>query len=176
MKNKDLSKNNLKNNPVNHPAHYTSHPSGVEAIEIAEHFNFCIGNAFKYCFRAPYKGKTLEDLKKARWYIKRELFNKFNIKDYKEKICYFPQSALSGLIMGPKIGKKILLILNKEKFNNLDSAIAFIVGSWFVPYDDEQKDNSCILYLKGALCYINREIHRIQRAAQRANKVEYNNK
>ena len=65
------------NDPVNHPSHYTSHPSGVECIQIAEHHNFCVGNAMKYLWRAGLKGdspeKWLEDLKKARWYITREI-------------------------------------------------------------------------------------------------------
>ena len=34
--------------PVNHPKHYTQHPSGIECIEVTEHFNFNIGNAIKY--------------------------------------------------------------------------------------------------------------------------------
>ena len=61
--------------PVNHPAHYTTHPSGVECIQIAEHMNFCRGNALKYLFRAGVKekGRELEDLKKARWYLDREI-------------------------------------------------------------------------------------------------------
>lgn len=59
--------------PVNHPRHYTSHPSGVECITVTEHFNFCIGNAIKYLWRAGEKGDRLEDLKKARWYVDREI-------------------------------------------------------------------------------------------------------
>jgi hypothetical protein len=58
---------------VNHPLHYTSHPSGVECIQITEHFNFCIGNAIKYLWRAGLKGEALEDLRKAAWYINREI-------------------------------------------------------------------------------------------------------
>ena len=58
---------------VNHPKHYTSHPSGVECIEITEHMNFCLGNAVKYVWRASLKGKEIEDLRKARWYIDREI-------------------------------------------------------------------------------------------------------
>jgi len=54
------------------PSHYRSHPSGTECIQITEHFNFCIGNAIKYLWRAGLKGDALEDLKKARWYIDRE--------------------------------------------------------------------------------------------------------
>lgn len=63
--------------PVNHPSHYTSHPSGVECIVITEHHSFCVGNAMKYLWRAGLKGDTsaqhIEDLKKARWYIDREI-------------------------------------------------------------------------------------------------------
>jgi hypothetical protein len=61
------------NDPVNHPKHYTNHPSGVEAIEITEHFNFNKGNAIKYIWRSADKGKEVEDLRKARWYIDREI-------------------------------------------------------------------------------------------------------
>ncbi len=60
-------------NPVSHPAHYTSHPSGVECIVIAEHMGFCVGNAMKYLWRLGLKGNPIEDLKKARWYIEREI-------------------------------------------------------------------------------------------------------
>ena len=59
--------------PVNHPAHYTSHPSGVECIRVTEHMNFCLGNVFKYLWRADSKGVPLEDLRKARWYLDREI-------------------------------------------------------------------------------------------------------
>lgn len=59
--------------PVYHPTHYKSHPSGVECIDIAEHFNFCLGNAMKYIWRAGLKQDALEDLKKARWYLDREI-------------------------------------------------------------------------------------------------------
>lgn len=59
--------------PVNHPAHYTSHPSEVECIDITEHMNFCLGNAVKYIWRADLKANALEDLRKARWYLNREI-------------------------------------------------------------------------------------------------------
>jgi hypothetical protein len=59
--------------PVNHPAHYTSHPSGVEAIDITRHMNFNLGNAVKYIWRAGLKGDSIEDLQKARFYISDEL-------------------------------------------------------------------------------------------------------
>jgi len=62
-----------KGDKVNHPPHYLMHPSGVECITVTEHFNFCLGNAIKYIWRANEKGNRLEDLKKARWYIDREI-------------------------------------------------------------------------------------------------------
>jgi hypothetical protein len=63
----------MSHDNVNHPKHYTNHPSGVEAIEITEHFNFNKGNAIKYIWRSADKGKEVEDLRKARWYIDREI-------------------------------------------------------------------------------------------------------
>jgi hypothetical protein len=58
---------------VNHPKHYTNHPSGVECIEITEHMNFCLGNAMKYIWRADLKNDAIEDLRKAIFYINREI-------------------------------------------------------------------------------------------------------
>lgn len=60
---------------VNQPGHYTSHPSGVECIEVTEHLSFCLGNAVKYINRAGKKDKAseLEDLKKAEWYLRRRI-------------------------------------------------------------------------------------------------------
>ena len=58
---------------VNHPAHYNSHPSGVECITVVEHFGFNVGNAIKYLWRCGLKGDEIEDLKKALWYVQREI-------------------------------------------------------------------------------------------------------
>lgn len=59
--------------PVN-PSHYKTHPSGVEAIQITEHFNFSLGNCIKYIWRASLKHSSpLEDLRKAQWYLNREI-------------------------------------------------------------------------------------------------------
>jgi hypothetical protein len=61
------------NDPVNRPKHYCSHPSGVECIQITEHMGFNLGNAIKYIWRADEKNDAVEDLRKARWYIDREI-------------------------------------------------------------------------------------------------------
>jgi hypothetical protein len=58
---------------VNHPPHYKQHPSGIECIEVTEHFNFCLGNAIKYIWRADLKKDAVEDLQKAAWYINKEI-------------------------------------------------------------------------------------------------------
>ncbi len=70
---------------VNHPQHYTTHPSGIEAIQITRHMNFNLGNAIKYIWRAGIKdeSKTIQDLEKAIFYIKDEinkLEGKYSVK------------------------------------------------------------------------------------------------
>ena len=61
------------NDSVNHPKHYNTNPSGVECITVVEHMSFNVGNAIKYLWRADEKGNALEDLKKAAWYVQREI-------------------------------------------------------------------------------------------------------
>lgn len=58
---------------VNHPPHYTSHPSGVECIQITRHMGFNTGNAFKYIWRADLKNDAIEDLEKAMFYLRDEI-------------------------------------------------------------------------------------------------------
>ena len=74
---------------VNHPSHYTSHPSGVECIDITRHYCFAVGNAIKYLWRAGLKvdanrdalGKEIEDLRKAVWYINDRIKQLEGVKD-----------------------------------------------------------------------------------------------
>ena len=58
---------------IDHPAHYTSHPSGIECIEVTAHMGFCLGNAIKYIWRADEKDDAIQDLRKAMWYIQKEI-------------------------------------------------------------------------------------------------------
>lgn len=62
-----------KPDQVNHPKHYTSHPSGVECIEITRHMGYNLGNAVKYIWRCDLKRDAIEDLRKAIWYLQDEL-------------------------------------------------------------------------------------------------------
>ena len=65
----------VANDPVHHPSHYTSHPSGIECIEITRHMSFNIGNAIKYLWLNGKKGgqPAIQDLQKAVWYIQDEI-------------------------------------------------------------------------------------------------------
>ena len=58
---------------VNNPAHYQA--GGFEVIDIIEAFalNYRLGNVLKYVLRAGKKGDALVCLKKARWYLDREI-------------------------------------------------------------------------------------------------------
>ena len=57
---------------VNAPKHYTSHPSGIECIQIAELLPFNLGNALKYLWRSDLKWDKQEDTKKAIFYLRRQ--------------------------------------------------------------------------------------------------------
>ena len=61
--------------PVNHPKHYTSHPSGIETIEITRWMNFNLGNSIKYILRSGKKSEdtAIQDLEKAIWYLNDEI-------------------------------------------------------------------------------------------------------
>jgi hypothetical protein len=84
--------------PVNHPKHYTEHPSGIECIQITEHMGFNLGNALKYIWRCDLKKDAVEDLRKARWYIDREIAKRtkvggFEFVDYAK---YMPADPECG--------------------------------------------------------------------------------
>lgn len=58
------------------PSHYKDgYSNGAEVIDITENLNFNRGNAVKYIARAGKKDPTTEiqELRKAKWYIEREL-------------------------------------------------------------------------------------------------------
>lgn len=61
---------------VNHPLHYGGDTT-YEVIKVLEAWeldkSFCLGNAVKYIARAGRKGRQIEDLKKAQWYLAREI-------------------------------------------------------------------------------------------------------
>lgn len=71
---KGTTGNIIDPNGVNHPSHYNEHPSGVECIDIIEHFSHNVGAAVKYLWRCGLKKSEdpIKDLLKAAWYANRE--------------------------------------------------------------------------------------------------------
>ena len=66
------------NDSVNHPEHYNSGPRcecgrTIECIQVTEEMSFSRGNAVKYLWRAGKKQDEVQDLKKAKWYVAREI-------------------------------------------------------------------------------------------------------
>ena len=61
---------------VNHPSHYTSHPKGIECIDVIEECdNFNLAQVMRYVWRVAFGGKAddLEDLRKAKFYLERAI-------------------------------------------------------------------------------------------------------
>lgn len=80
----------MSNDMVNHPSHYEGGTS-MECIDsmlaVLGHdglISFCIGNAYKYIWRHQLKGKPLEDLQKAEWYINKA--SRMDYGDYHDRI------------------------------------------------------------------------------------------
>ncbi len=75
---------------INHPSHYGG-DSPLEAIKVIEYHNlgFCLENVVKYVLRSDKKGNTLEDLKKAKWYLEREIAELERAATIKDSIADF---------------------------------------------------------------------------------------
>ena len=69
----DVNQAIAQHDAVNHPAHYTA--GGIETIDFieAKGLGYHLGNVVKYITRADHKGDRLENLKKAQWYLNREI-------------------------------------------------------------------------------------------------------
>ena len=75
--NKYINKTNetIPSDNVNNPTHYNT--GTIEVITVIEDWklNFNLGNAIKYIGRCEHKNNKIEDIKKAIWYLERELKN-----------------------------------------------------------------------------------------------------
>lgn len=119
--------------PVNHPEHYQKASIAViiEPIQLAEMYDFCIGNAIKYILRAPYKGNEKQDLEKAKWYLDRVWLKFFNLSIRDLIIDYIKPNAnlLDPFIINSfKLNNKYikLLILNDDGWISRESIQATI--------------------------------------------------
>ena len=73
---------------IDHPDYYRGENNPYEAIKVIESWGlgFCLGNTLKYIARAGHKGDRLEDLRKARWYLDREI--QFSTKNFEKEYTF----------------------------------------------------------------------------------------
>lgn len=156
------SKNGKKNNDlVNHPKYYTSHPSGVECIEITRHHCFDIGNCIKYLWRAGLKedsnlsiiNKEIEDLQKTIWYIDDR------IKDFPNLTC--DETYIDATFEHPS--KINLSIITKHYTDNIAVAMnaLFRTGLSTKTYASNE-----LIYLNEAKIFINKRIKQLETESQ----------
>lgn len=100
------------NDPVNHPKHYTSSEAKcskcsnpIECIDISQHYNFPLGSVFKYLWRKDLKGSALEDLKKAAWYLNKEI-ERLSAKDEGEWLDHVLPSRQGAIMKFVQINSK----------------------------------------------------------------------
>jgi hypothetical protein len=69
----DVEQSVAQYDAINHPPHYNT--GGIEVIDFieAKSLSYHLGNVIKYIARADHKGDRLENLKKAKWYLEREI-------------------------------------------------------------------------------------------------------
>ena len=100
---------------VNHQAHYAPifESRSIECIDIAQHLDFCRGNAFKYVWRAGLKGeseKAIEDCEKAKFYMScalemgdiataRAVFSTIRMPEEKSSIARIKYNVLREILM-----------------------------------------------------------------------------
>jgi hypothetical protein len=72
IENAETERNGVEYSDSINPDHY-KWINGIECSEVTSHFNFNLGNAIKYIWRCNHKGSKVEDLKKAIWYIQKEI-------------------------------------------------------------------------------------------------------
>lgn len=110
--------------PVHSPSHYTSHPSGIECIQVTRHMNFNLGNAVKYLWRNGLKDgqPAVQDLEKAIWYIQDEI-DKMHRAAVKNRISEIKTDIANYLADESKADK--MLFLDTET-TGLDGAARII--------------------------------------------------
>ena len=109
---------------VNNPKHYTSHPSGVECIEIAEMLPFNLGNALKYLWRAGKKLDEVEDIKKAVFYLRRQANSLTSLQNFVEKPCLAQQPIMSKLRIIKPFDKELVRTITIICFKDDNARLA----------------------------------------------------
>jgi len=80
---------------INHPTYYGGDTT-YEAIKVIEAWKlgFCLGNTVKYIARSGKKNSEtiIEDLKKAKWYLEREITNRESDLQISEKVKSYSET------------------------------------------------------------------------------------
>ena len=119
---------------INHPSHYAKTHNGCEPIDLAERFPFTIGNAIKYLIRAGNKENTptIDDLKKARWYLFRVL-----------KTHTLPVMEIGNLASKPDSFVETDVVANS--FSSINGYIAVLFAGWGTSFSiDTEQIGKCI--------------------------------
>ena len=130
--------------PVNHPEHYQKASIAViiEPIQLAEMYDFCIGNAIKYILRAPYKGNEKQDLEKAKWYLDRAWLKFFDLSAIDLTINYIK----------PNANLLDTFIINSFKLNNKYIRLLIIDDNGLISRESiEATTNEITKYLKSVV-------------------------
>jgi hypothetical protein len=119
---------------INRPPHYTTHPSGVEAIDLCEHMTFCPGNVLKYLWRHSLKG-GVDDLRKAEWYLMRAS-RLFHLEGKEAEIATRVAAVDAGLL-----GDVLRLMLDQRALSKqrmIDALVLIRHAISFTPSRDER--------------------------------------
>lgn len=111
---------------VHHPKHYTSHPSGLECIDVNEALPANLACVMRYTWRRDEKGNPLRDLSKALFYAERE-------SAYAVRWPTFYQRALvtAGLYRTPDIVERLVKVAVSEPcpFPKVMSPLAWLASA-----------------------------------------------
>ena len=124
----------MKYDNVEHPLHYNQYPH--EVIELTENLGFCLGNAVKYILRAPFKGKEVEDLQKAVWYLKR-LMN--SAADLQTEFLIGEDDFEELQELAKTFATPIVDVLIDAAWDNDRDELAAVIGAIELDIEDMQK-------------------------------------
>lgn len=117
------------NDVVNHPSHYTD--GKIEVIDFIEDkgLNFHRGNAVKYIARAGKKDpeKEVEDLRKAVWYLNREIIRLTGEN---------PNAALISAVI-EEVERAVDKARLDNEFDNTEGKWFIVEGDFLVDLNDE---------------------------------------
>lgn len=163
LKSINVSIDNIKNDSVKHPTHYTSHPSGIECIEVLRYMNFYMGSATKYIWRLGLKEDSLKDLKKAVNFLNYEIESIKNrstflniVSKYFHKIIFFKKRLIIINPFGCTYTiDELIKTITINKLTGLNVALCHIL-------DVGLKKNNSIPKLEKAIKFLKFEIEKME--------------